>query len=36
MGIKPEGRLNVGVFSEAQRGFLEYHRENVLRMSRRS
>jgi hypothetical protein len=36
MGVKPEGKLNVGVFSEGQRGFLEYQRENVLRMSRRS
>jgi putative restriction endonuclease len=35
MGIKPEAKLNVGVFSEGQRVFLEYHRENVLRMSRR-
>ena len=35
MGIRPEGKMNVGVFSEGQRVFLEYHRENVLRMSRR-
>jgi putative restriction endonuclease len=35
MGIKPEAKVNVGVFSEVQRVFLEYHRENVLRMSRR-
>jgi hypothetical protein len=35
MGIKPEAKVNVGVFSEGQRVFLEYHRENVLRMSRR-
>jgi hypothetical protein len=35
MGIRPEGKVNVGVFSEGQRVFLEYHRENVLRMSRR-
>ncbi|MEJ0086418.1 MAG: HNH endonuclease signature motif containing protein [Pseudomonadota bacterium] len=35
MGIKPEGKVNVGVFSEGQRVFLNYHRENVLRMSRR-
>lgn len=35
MGIRPEGKLNVGVFTEGQRGFLEYHRENVLRMSMR-
>lgn len=31
MGIDPVGRMNVGVFSEGQRLFLEYHRENVLR-----
>jgi hypothetical protein len=36
MGIRPEGKVNVGVFSEGQRKFLNYHRENVLRMSRRS
>jgi putative restriction endonuclease len=35
MGIKPDGKLNVGVFSEGQRIFLDYHREIVLRMSRR-
>jgi hypothetical protein len=35
MGIKPEGKVNVGMFSEGQRVFLDYHRENVLRMSRR-
>jgi hypothetical protein len=35
MGIKPEAKVNVGVFSEGQRVFLECHRENVLRMSRR-
>jgi putative restriction endonuclease len=35
MGIRPEGKVNVGVFSEGQRVFLDYHRENVLRMSRR-
>jgi len=35
MGIKPEGKLNVELFSEGQSAFLEYHRENVLRMSRR-
>jgi hypothetical protein len=34
MGIRPEGKVNVGVFSEGQKVFLEYHRENVLRMSR--
>jgi hypothetical protein len=36
MGIKPDAKVNVGVFSEGQRIFLEYHRENVLTMSRRS
>ena len=36
MGIEPEAKMNVGVFSEGQRVFLEYHRENVLRMSRRT
>ena len=35
MGIKREGKVNVGVFSEGQRRFLDFHRENVLRMSRR-
>jgi len=35
MGIKSEAKLNVGVSSEGQRTFLDYHRENVLRMSRR-
>jgi putative restriction endonuclease len=35
MGIKPDAKVNVGEFSEWQRVFLEYHRENVLRMSRR-
>ncbi len=33
MGIQTEGALNVGAFSEGQRRFLEYHRDNVLRMS---
>jgi putative restriction endonuclease len=36
MGIDPKEKMNVGVFSEGQRSFLDYHRENVLRMSRRS
>ena len=35
MGIKREGKVNVGAFSEGQRRFLDFHRENVLRMSRR-
>jgi putative restriction endonuclease len=34
MGISPEGKVNVGIFSEGQRTFLDYHHENVLRMSR--
>jgi hypothetical protein len=33
MGIAPERKINVGAFSEGQRRFLEYHRENVLRRS---
>jgi hypothetical protein len=33
IGIASERKLNVGVFSEGQRRFLDYHRENVLRMS---
>ena len=33
MGIKPEEKLNVGAFSEGQKIFLDYHGENVLRMS---
>jgi putative restriction endonuclease len=35
MGIKPDAKVNVGAFSEGQRVFLYYPRENVLRMSRR-
>src|SRR5207302_9147185 len=31
MGIPIQGALNVGAFSEGQRWFLEYHRDNVLR-----
>lgn len=34
MGVDPDGRVNVGVFSEGQRRYLEFHRENVLRMAR--
>ncbi len=34
MGIDPDARANVGAFSEGQRRFLEFHRENVLRMAR--
>ena len=34
MGIDHEARMNVGVFSEGQRRYLDFHRENVLRMAR--
>ena len=34
MGIDAEGQVNVGAFSEGQRRYLEFHRENVLRMAR--
>ncbi len=34
MGIDHEGRVNVGAFSQGQRHYLEFHRENVLRMAR--
>ena len=34
MGIDLDARLNVGAFSEGQRQYLEFHRENVLRMAR--
>ncbi len=34
MGIDPEARVNVGAFSQGQRRYLEFHRENVLRMAR--
>ena len=34
MGIDTERRVNVGTFSEGQRRYLEFHRENVLRMAR--
>lgn len=33
MGIALDHRVNVGGFSEGQRRFLEYHRDNVLKMS---
>jgi putative restriction endonuclease len=35
MGISTEDHVNVGSFSEGQRRFLDYHRDNVLRMSQR-
>ncbi len=34
MGIDPANRVNVGAFSEGQRRYLEFHRDNVLRMAR--
>jgi hypothetical protein len=34
MGIDRDAPVNVGTFSEGQRHYLEYHRENVLRMAR--
>ena len=34
MGIATEGRVNVGAFSQGQRHYLEFHRENILRMAR--
>lgn len=34
MGIETENRVNVGAFSQGQRRYLDFHRENVLRMAR--
>jgi putative restriction endonuclease len=34
MGIDRDARVNVGVFSQGQRRYLDFHRENVLRMAR--
>jgi hypothetical protein len=34
MGVDPESRVNVGAFSQGQRPYLDFHRENVLRMAR--
>lgn len=34
MGVDPDGRMNVGAFSAGQRRYLEFHRDNVLRMAR--
>ena len=34
MGVSCSGAVNVGGFSEGQRRYLEFHRENVLRMAR--
>ncbi len=33
MGVDRDQRLNVGHFSQGQRSYLDYHRENVLRMA---
>ena len=33
MGIDQDSRINVGAFSEGQRRYLDFHRENVLRMA---
>jgi putative restriction endonuclease len=35
MGIPIDSRTSVGAFSEGQRKFLEYHRDSILRLSRR-
>ena len=34
MGIDVRNSINVGTFSEGQRRYLEFHRDNVLRMAR--
>lgn len=34
MGVDPHSRRNVGVFSSGQRGYLEYHREEVFLSSK--
>jgi putative restriction endonuclease len=34
MGVDSVGCVNVGAFSQGQRRYLEFHRENVLRMAR--
>jgi predicted restriction endonuclease len=36
MGIDVDHDVNVGVFSEGQRSFLEYHQENVFRMAQQA
>ncbi len=36
MGLPTEHRVKVGPFSEGQRKFLDYHRDNILRLSRRA
>jgi putative restriction endonuclease len=34
MGIETDTRVNVGAFSQGQQRYLDFHRENVLRMAR--
>jgi len=34
MGVETENDVNVGAFSQGQRRYLDFHRENVLRMAR--
>ena len=34
MGIDHDAQVTVGAFSQGQRRYLEFHRENVLRMAR--
>ena len=34
MGIDPQQRINVGRFSEGQRGFLSFHRESIFLRSK--
>jgi predicted restriction endonuclease len=34
MGVDPVNGVNVGAFSQGQRRYLNFHRENVLRMAR--
>jgi len=34
MGVDPGSNMNVGAFSQGQRRYLNFHRENVLRMAR--
>jgi len=34
MGIGRDAQMNAGAFSQGQRQYLEFHRENVLRMAR--
>lgn len=33
MGIAADREINVGAFSQGQRRFLDYHRDNVLRVA---